>query len=135
MNVNFLAVFVATLAAFFLGGFWYSSAGFGKIWMKEMGLTKADIEKVDKSKMVRSYLLNFVATFVLGYVLAHLLNLLEADTMKAALETAGWLWLGFVATVQVSTVAWEGRSFKHYLVNVSYNLVQFLVMAAILFSM
>ncbi len=34
-SINWLAVFVAGISAFVLGGVWYSPALFGKAWMKE----------------------------------------------------------------------------------------------------
>jgi hypothetical protein len=39
-QVNFLAVFVAALSSFVIGGVWYSPIMFAKPWMEENGLRK-----------------------------------------------------------------------------------------------
>ena len=42
-GVNWIAVIVATVAAFILGAVWYSKALFGNQWMQEVGLTEETI--------------------------------------------------------------------------------------------
>ena len=37
-HLNFWAILAATLAAFMLGGFWYSPVLFGAVWKKANGL-------------------------------------------------------------------------------------------------
>ena len=48
-EVNYLAVLVAGLAAFFLGGLWYTAI-FGKLWIKLQGYTDEQIKEM-KAKM------------------------------------------------------------------------------------
>ena len=48
------------------------------------------------------------------------------------MQTGFWLWLGFVATTQLSTVIFEERNFGLYLLNVGYQLVACLVCGAVL---
>lgn len=38
-DLNWIAVLVATIVYFALGGFWYSNAGFGKAWIRSSGAT------------------------------------------------------------------------------------------------
>ena len=42
--------------------------------------------------------------------------------MWGGIETAFWLWLGFIATTQLATVLFEQRPLGLYLINVSYQL-------------
>ncbi len=49
-----------------------------------------------------------------------------------AIELGFWCWIGFVATTMLSTVLWEQKSFKLYLINAGYSLVSFIAMATIL---
>ena len=46
-QVNYLAVLVSAIAMIVLGFIWYGPL-FGKIWTKEMGWTKADMEEAKK---------------------------------------------------------------------------------------
>ena len=39
-NINWLAVLVAGISAFVVGGIWYSPGLFGKAWMKQNSLTE-----------------------------------------------------------------------------------------------
>ena len=44
-GINWLAVVAAAVSAFVLGGLWYSPALFAKPFMREAGLTDADLAK------------------------------------------------------------------------------------------
>ncbi|HSX25238.1 MAG TPA: DUF1761 domain-containing protein, partial [Candidatus Andersenbacteria bacterium] len=40
-------------------------------------------------------------------------------------------WLGFAAPLLLGSVLWEGKSYKLYTLNAGYNLVQFVIIGAI----
>lgn len=41
-DFSFLGIGLAAVADMGLGAFWYSPTGFGKIWMKKMGIEKPE---------------------------------------------------------------------------------------------
>jgi len=141
MEVNYLAVLVATVVAFAIGALWYGPL-FGKPWMKLMGYTKKDMEKMKKKGMMMSYALGFLRWLVLCLILSHLLviimtgklgiGMVEVWGIGPALATGFFLWLGFVGTVTLSDVLWGGRSWKLWALNNGYNLLAILVMTGIL---
>ena len=49
-TINWLAVLVAGISSFVVGGIWYSPGLFGKAWMKDSNLTAEDIKKGNKGK-------------------------------------------------------------------------------------
>ena len=51
MIVNWIAVVVAGVSAFALGGVWYSPALFGKAWMKENNLSMEEVRAGNKGKI------------------------------------------------------------------------------------
>ena len=51
-QINYLAVLVATIVGFAVGGLWYSPLCCGKAWMTEMKLTEADITPSRSSSWV-----------------------------------------------------------------------------------
>ena len=51
-DVNWLAVLAALVAAFVLGGAWYSKALFGNAWMQDVGLTE---EAIKNGNMARTF--------------------------------------------------------------------------------
>ncbi|MEK6947863.1 MAG: DUF1761 domain-containing protein [Nanoarchaeota archaeon] len=136
MAVNYLAVLVAAIVSMVIGGLWYSPLLFGNVWMKLSGITQKDVEKAKKKGMMKSmgksYLLMFVACLLTSYVLARLLNLLQTTSPINGAKLALWIWIGFVATVTLSSVLWENKSYKLYLLNNGYNVVNMVVMAVIL---
>jgi hypothetical protein len=56
-SINWLAALAAAVAAFLLGGVWYSPALFGKPWMKASGMTE---EKIAQRSMAIVFGVAFV---------------------------------------------------------------------------
>ena len=48
--INWLAVGAATLVGFVIGFLWYGPL-FGKVWMKEAGLTEEDVQNGNMAKI------------------------------------------------------------------------------------
>jgi len=131
-EINLLAVLVAALAHMVIGAFWYSPVLFGKKWMALSGMTKEKMEHCHPS-MHKMYAIGFLVSLVMSYVLAHVLQL-GSTTLVLALQTAFWIWLGFMATISLNSVIWGGRDKMLWVLDNAYYLVSLLVMSAILFS-
>jgi len=132
LEVNYLAVLVSAVIGFIIGGFWYSQSGFGKQWMRLMKISKKDVEKVKKKGMAKSMIIAFLSTIVMAYVLAIFIKYVGTSTIIGGVLVGFWIWLGFLATAGLSSILWEGRPFKLYLINVTHYLVVLVVMGAIL---
>ncbi len=130
-EVNLVAVLVAAIANMAIGFLWYSPALFGAHWMKLMGFTKKSMEKA-KGKMGPMYAIAFVGTLVMGYVLAVLVNTMQVLTLAEGLQLGGLLWLGFVATVQMTEVIFGGKKWMLFVINTGYQLATILAMSTIL---
>lgn len=50
-SINWLAVLVAGISSFVVGGIWYSPGLFGKAWMKDNNLAEEDIKRGNKGKI------------------------------------------------------------------------------------
>ena len=131
VSVNYLAVLAAAIAAMALGFLWYGPL-FGKMWMKLMNIDKKKIDEAKKKGMAMNYAIMIISTLVMSYTLAHLVKFLEVTNILDALRVAFWMWLGFIATVMIGIVLWEGKSWKLYCLNVTYWLVNLALMSAIL---
>lgn len=131
IQTNFLAVFLAAIAAMVLGYLWYGPV-FGKLWLKLMNPSPEKMAAMKEKGMGKSYAINFVAALVMAYVLARSIAERFIATSGGAISLAFWVWLGFVATVMVGTVLWDGKSWKLYWLNALYYLVSLSVMAVIL---
>jgi hypothetical protein len=66
-NLNWLAIIVAAVSAFILGGLWYSPLMFAKRWMKETGITE---ESTKNTNMTKLFGLAFVLSLIAAFFLA-----------------------------------------------------------------
>lgn len=130
--VNYLAVLVAGLAAFFIGGFWYQAL-FGKLWVKLHGYSP---EKVLEMKAKRPPALFFggmiAAYIVLAFIMAILLVWLDVKSVRGGLLLAFLIWVG--PALCIGFTDWLA-SVKHigiFYIDMSYQLVFLMVMGAIL---
>src|ERR1700733_3400916 len=96
-NINLLAVLVCAVSSFVIGGLWYSLI-FNKMWLKAMGKTKEDFKD---AKPGLPMLLSFVASIIMAFILAHILNLSfgrcpnPVPDLQTAIETVGGCWVAF----------------------------------------
>jgi hypothetical protein len=132
MNVSWLGVLIAAAASFAIGMFWYSPAGFGKQWMKLVGLSTADMEKAKKKGMGKTMGMAAVTQLVTAFVLAHFVIFTGSTSWLDGAQTGFWLWLGFMATKSLGMVLWENKPKELYFLNIGHDLVGMLVMGAIL---
>lgn len=92
----------------------------------------SQLTEMESKSNMKELALAFLSSMVLVYVLAHFVQYTKASNLVGGLQTAFWLWLGFVATSQLATVIFEGRKPGLYLLNIGYQLVACLVAGALL---
>ena len=129
MKINYLAVIVAAVVHFIIGGLWYGLI-FANIFVDIVG--REQLEKMAADSHWSQYLIAFISSLVLVYILAHFVQYTGSNTVAGGLQTAFWLWLGFVATTQISSVIFEQRKLGLYLLNIGYQLVACLICGLIL---
>jgi len=126
-NLNWLAVIVAAVSAFFLGGLWYSPLMFVNRWMKETGVTR---ESNGQRSMPQVFGLSFVLSLIASFFLAMFLGP-DAGASFGAL--AGFMaGLGWVLTFIGIIYLFEARSFALFLINAGYSVVALTVMGLII---
>ena len=131
MKINYPAVVVAAVVHFIIGGLWYGVI-FGNLFLKIIEWTPEQLARIQAESHWTAYLIAFITSLVLVYILAHFIQYTGATTVGGGLQTAFWLWLGFVATTQLATVIFEQRKLGLYLLNVGYQLVAAMICGAIL---
>ncbi len=138
--INYWAVLVAAIVNMALGFIWYGPL-FGKYWIRLMGITPEQMEKGKvemKKKMWRIYGMTFVGSLLMSYVLVHSIifagSYLGVAGISAGLMCGFWSWLGFIFPVTLSSVFFEGKSWRLFILNNGYYLTVLLVMGAILAS-
>ena len=128
--INYWAVIVAALAAFFIGWAWYSPMLFMKPWMTELGMSM-DGMKPSMKGMAPTMVAGFIQQLVTAYILAHFAIAFGASDAMGAVQLGLWVWLGFMATTVLGPVLWEKRSVKWYVIVAGQLLVATVVMSLI----
>lgn len=133
-QINLLAVLVAGISTMVVGFVWYSPLLFAKPWMHEMGYDPNDKARMEEMKKSAgpAYGGSFVASLVSAFTLALFLHGLRAESWQFGMIVGFHVWLGFVATVQLTGVLFMKQSMKLFAINTGYQLVCYLVMGAIL---
>ncbi len=89
-DVNWLAVLVAFVASFALGWWWYSAAGFWKVWSAKAGVTP---EVMEQAPMAVAFGGTIVANVAGVILLEVLMNALGIDTWSGGLAFGALLGL------------------------------------------
>lgn len=134
MEINYWAILVAGIASMIIGSIWYGPL-FGKKFIEAMGMDKLSPEEQEKMKksMVKSYVLQFISSLVMFFVLAWYIFISNKPGISGGLENAFWLWVGFVVPLALGNAVWGGKMTVFWL-NIGNMLLTLLVAGAIIGS-
>lgn len=134
--MNYLAVLVAAIVIFALGGLWYSSFGFAKRWIALQGRTEEQMRaQAAAANMPLMYLAAFITSLLIALVLAMMMAHFAAVVPISVGHGAilGFVcWLGFAASTSYATALFSGKPKQLWLIDSMYNLVSFVVAGIIL---
>lgn len=128
MDINYIAALAAAFAAFILGFFWYTVI-FAKPWQAEIGM-KGDAKTSETPNLGKMLAISFVLEFIMGCAFSMFLP--SAATWFLGLQAGLLIGIGWVATAFGVNYLFEGKSFKLWLINASYNIVTYTVMGMII---
>lgn len=128
VTFNYLAILVATISTFLLGGLWYSPVLFQRPWMEEMGLSPEACQ--DKGNVGRIMGIAFVLELIMAFNLAAFIGpkaSFSFGLFAGAAAGFGWVALSFGVTY-----LFERRSFRFFAINAGYHGLAFAIMGGIL---
>ena len=124
-HINYLAVALAALSAFLLGGLWYSLL-FAKAWARLTGQSEEKLKSGNPALVFGgAFLLNLVSALVL----AMFLGPMELHAATAAGLSVGLCWVA--ASLGVNYL-FERRPLGLWLINGGYFTLQYTAMGAII---
>ena len=134
--INYLAVLVAAIIIFALGGLWYSPLLFSKRWLALQNKTEEQMRAEAASANIPVlYLIAFVCSFLQAWVLAmvigHMAQVAEMGVAHAAIFSA-LLWVGFAGATSYATAMFSGAPRRLWAINSLYNLVSFVIAGILL---
>lgn len=128
-DINWLAVLVGVVVYQVLGALWYGPL-FGRLWIESMGY--AGPEEIDTEGMGPAYLVTALGSVVATVTLAFLLEWTQTVDWAAGTFLGALVALGFVGTVGLQEISFEGRDSTVYLISLGYNLVALAGIGALL---
>jgi len=131
-GVDFISVIVAAVASMVVGSLWYSPLMFGNIWAKLMGFDKKEINSAKKKGMAKLYIVNFVASILMAYVLGYLIYFSDINLVSDGVMFGLLIWVGFFVPLLIGSSLWENKPVKLFFINVFYWLVTLVAMSSIL---
>jgi hypothetical protein len=127
-QLNWLAILIAAVSTFLIGGFWYSPFLFGKQWQKENNFSNEDMKKGNTPKI---FSLTFLFSLIMALNLAIFLNDSKTTASWGAIAglLAGFCWaaLSFFVIGQ-----FERKSTRYMLIHAGYITFSFIVMGTII---
>ncbi|HEY3027844.1 MAG TPA: DUF1761 domain-containing protein [Pyrinomonadaceae bacterium] len=131
MKIKYLAVLVAAIVHWLLGGLWYGVI-FKNKFIELIGWSPEKLQQMANQSEGKALGIAFLMSLVFCYILAHFVQYTRATTAAGGAQTAFWLWLGFIVTTNIATVLFEDRSLGLYFISMGYYFVASVVAGAIL---
>lgn len=132
-DINYWAVFVASLIPMVTGALWYGPL-FGQKWMDLVGKTEEELRA--GFNPIKSYGVTWVFALIMALVLAHVAgawyDAYQVEGGLAGIQTGFWIWLGFVLTIGWQRVAFEDTHLMLWALNSLYNLITLMAMGALI---
>ncbi len=126
-QINYLAVVVAAIISFVIGGVWYSPIMFAKAWMKENGFNEEELKNANMGKIFGS---SFILALIISFNLAAFIG--PQGDLSFGLFAGFAAGFGWVAMSIGTMYLFERRSFKLFLINAGYQIVTYTIMGGIL---
>ena len=128
MDVNWLAVVVAALTGFLVGGLWYGPI-MGKRWMGAVGLREEDI---GQGNMGLIYGGAFAFSLLASWTLAHTFGTYAQDlSVSVKVLTAFGVALGFIVPAIGTNYLFSKKSKALFFIDASYWLLFYVAMGLV----
>jgi Protein of unknown function (DUF1761) len=134
MEISYLMVVVCAVLSMIVGSVWYGPL-FGKKWMEICGVdpTNLDAIKQMQKEAMPLYGIQFVLSLLQLYILAHFV---QGWSEASGIESAVWMWLGFVMPTVAGSAMWNNSpnrlKWASFLIQAGYQLVMFVIYGYIL---
>lgn len=131
-EINYLAVLVAGLAAFLLGGLWYTAL-FGRRWRELQRITEEKMKEMQARRPPPVFFGGMLACYtVLALAIAVLFAGLGVDTTLKGAVAGFLLWIGPAAAIGMTGHLASDKPIGVYAIDVSFQFLYLVLMGAIL---
>lgn len=131
-GINYLAVVAGAVATMITGMIWYSpGTPTGKTWMKLAGVK---MDGSNNDNMAVLYGSQFVASLVMSFFLAVIVNTLGITVIGSGLMIGFWLWLGLIAASCAGVYIFPPKPVSLFVLDNIYKLINVLIILAIVIA-
>jgi uncharacterized protein YneF (UPF0154 family) len=131
VHINYLAVVVAAVIAFAIGGLWYSPLLFAKQWVKAHGYTEERIKEMQKGAS-KAYAISIVCQLLIALAIAVLVSYLHLARCVQGLKLGLLIWAGFAVPLGLMATMFTDRKMTVFAIDAGYQLVYLLIMGSII---
>ena len=132
-DLNWLAIMLATVMYYMMGGLWFSQLVFGKAWEKSIGFDRPK-EWKESTIFYVGPLIGCLVTSIATAILIYSLNIQSlADSVRLGL-TVGLGYAGAVSITNAITPT-APQPLVHGLITGAYHVLGIIIVSAVLFSL
>src|SRR4051812_36766437 len=111
-HINFLAIPVAAIASFVIGGLWYSPMLFAKPWKRLLG-----VPPEQKANPTKPMIISVIMDLLIALGLTVAITRVDGPDVLDGLMVGIGVWFVFVATILASNYAFNGKPFTLWLID------------------
>jgi hypothetical protein len=126
-NANFLAILVAALSGFLIGGIWYGPL-FGKVWQREAGVSQ---EAMGETSPYKLFGLTFLFSVLSAVFLGHLLASTGVSKPHVIMMISVGVAIGFIVPAIGTNYLFGRRSGTLFAIDAGYWLVFYAAMGSV----
>lgn len=126
-EVHWLAILVAAVSGFLVGGLWYGPI-FGKAWQAARGLSD---DAMKNANMPMIFGLTFLLNLFSAFILDHTLTTYGAPDLSLSVMISGGIALGFIVPSIGVNYLFSRQSLRLFLIDAGYWLVIYAVMGVV----
>jgi hypothetical protein len=125
-NANLLAILVAALSGFLIGGIWYGPL-FGKVWQREAGVSQ---EAMGATNPIKLFGLTFLFSVLSAVFLGHLLASVAVSAKVTMMISVG-IAIGFIIPAFGTNYLFGRKSGTLFAIDAGYWIVFYAAMGAV----
>jgi len=126
-EVHWLAILVAAVSGFLVGGLWYGPI-FGKAWQAARGLSD---DAMKNANMPMIFGLTFLLNLFSAFILDHTLTTYGAPDLNLSVMISGGVALGFIVPAIGVNYLFSRQSLRLFLIDAGYWLVIYALMGVV----
>ena len=126
-NANLLAIIVAALSGFLIGGIWYGPL-FGKVWQREAGVSQ---EAMGETSPFKLFGLTFLFSLLSAVFLGHLLASTGVSKPHVVMMISVGVALGFIVPALGTNYLFGRKSGTLFAIDAGYWLIFYAAMGGV----